>query len=172
MRSCWSRHTFRIGFDARREEAKRLNDGGASGNLSFTSFANFAGTCPTCAGQSLLNRSSILIGTSLAYWYRYPFAFYFQDDIKVKRNLTVNIGLRYEYPSAVVEKTNRATVLIDGLGAVLVNTNQLLDIDPTKTGPSSLFYRQAPLTVPRAGWAHRRDTVTFCRAPSTTIDGG
>lgn len=155
----WSRHTFKIGADARREETKRLNDAGVTGSLSFTSFANFAGTCATCAGQSLLSSSSILNGTSLAYWYRYPFAFYFQDDIKLKPNLTLNIGVRYEYPSAIVEKSNRGTNFLDGWGPVKVDTNQLLQINPALTGPGSIYYTQVPFTLPRAGYIH--DTKNF-----------
>ena len=147
----WSKHTFRFGYDQRREEAKRLNNGGGSGSVTFNTFANFAGTCATCAGQGLIQTSRILNGTSLAYWYRYPFGTYFQDDIKIKPNLTVNIGLRYEYPSAITEKTNRGTNIIEGLGPVLVGTNQLLDIDPAKVGPASIIYRQAPFTLSRQG---------------------
>src|SRR5204863_7342328 len=74
----WSKHTFKFGFDGRREEAKRLNDAGASGSVIFTNFANFAGSCAACAGQSLLNSSSILSGTSLSYWYRYPIGTYLE----------------------------------------------------------------------------------------------
>ncbi|MEO8026108.1 MAG: carboxypeptidase regulatory-like domain-containing protein [Bryobacteraceae bacterium] len=147
----WTKHTFRFGYDQRREEAKRLNNGGGSGSVTINSFANFAGTCATCAGQSLLQTSRILNGTSLAYWYRYPFGTYFQDDIKVKQNLTVNVGLRYEYPSAITEKTNRGTNIVEGVGPVLVGTNQLLDIDPTKVGAAAIVLRQAPFTLPRQG---------------------
>jgi hypothetical protein len=147
----WSRHTFKFGGDVRREEVKRLNDGGASGTVSFTSFANFAGTCATCAGQSLLNSSSIQEGTSLSYWYRYPWALYFQDNIKLTRTLTLNIGLRYEYPSAVREKTGRGTNFVDGLGPVLIGTNKLLNINPNLSGPASIFYTTSPITLPPAG---------------------
>jgi hypothetical protein len=147
----WSNHSLKVGFDGRKEETKRFINGAARGSVGFTSFANFAGTCATCNNQSLLNSSTILAGDTLAYWYRYPLGFYLQDDIKVKRNLTVNIGIRYELPFAVVEKSNRGTNFWDGIGPVLVGTNQQLVLDPTKTGPASLGYRTAPVTLPRAG---------------------
>jgi hypothetical protein len=147
----WSRHTLKFGFDGRKEETKRFINGSARGSVSFASFANFAGNCATCNNQSLLNSSTILAGDTLAYWYRYPIGFYFQDDIKVTPSLTLNIGLRYEIPFAVVEKSNRGTNFWDGIGAVLVGTNQQLAIDTTKTGPASLIYRTAPVTLPRAG---------------------
>ncbi|MBV9082787.1 MAG: TonB-dependent receptor, partial [Acidobacteriaceae bacterium] len=147
----WSKHTLRIGYDGRREETKRFINGGARGSVGFTSWANFAGNCATCNGTALLNTSSILVGDTLGYWYRYPFGFYLQDDIKVTRNFTVNIGVRYEIPSAVVEKTNRGTNFWDGIGPVLIGTNKMLTLDPTKKGSASLGYTTAAVTLPRAG---------------------
>ncbi len=165
----WSRHTFRFGGDVRREEVKRLNDGGASGTVNFTSFANFAGTCKTCLGQSLLNNSSIQTGTSLSYWYRYPFAFYFQDDIKASRSLTLNIGLRYEYPSAVREKSDRGTNFVDGVGPMLLGTNKLLEVNPNLVGPASIYYVPGPFTLPAAGTTSDKNNLApifgFAYAP-------
>lgn len=171
----WSRHTFRFGGDIRREEVKRLNDGGASGTVNFTSFANFAGTCKGCNGQSLLNTSSIQTGTSLSYWYRYPFALYFQDDIKVSRSLTLNIGVRYEYPSAVQEKTRRGTNFVDGVGPMLLGTNKLLEVNPNLAGPASIYYVPGPFTLPAAGTTSDKNNVApifgFAYAPQSSSGG-
>ncbi len=147
----WGRHTWRTGFDGRREETKRFVNGAARGVMAFANFVNFAGTCEACKGRSILNNSAILTGDTLGYWYRHPLGFFFQDDIKLLRNLTLNLGIRYELPSALVEKNDHATNFWEGIGAQMVGTNKVLDVDPSKRGPSALIYRDSPLTLPRAG---------------------
>ena len=84
----------------------------------------------------------------LAYWKRYPFDLYWQDTYKIKDNLTLNYGVRYEYPSAIYQTRQEATNFIPGVGPVLLGTNQVLTIDPTKTGPGFFCtYTQAPVTL-------------------------
>ncbi len=153
----FSRHTVRFGYHGRREEARRYLNGNMRGSITFLTFANFAGACAACGGRSLINNSTIRTGNTLSHWYRYPFAFYLQDDLKVKRNLTLNLGLRYELFSAVSEKDLRGTNFIEGVGPVLIGTNRLLDLDPTKVGPAALFYREAPFTLSRSGTAPDRN---------------
>jgi hypothetical protein len=138
-----SRHSFRWGYHIRREDARRFLDGSARGNFSFSSFADFA------AGQ--VNTSSFLYGLTLAYWRRYPWDLYWQDQWKIKDNFTLNYGVRYEYPSAIAQTRMQATNFIPGVGPVLLGTNQVLNIDPTKTGPASFFYTQAPFTLSSSG---------------------
>ncbi len=44
--------------------------------------------------------------------YNYYQAYYVTDTWQAKRNLTLNLGLRYELPGAVAERNNKATVLL------------------------------------------------------------
>jgi hypothetical protein len=147
----WTKHTLKFGYNGRREETSRFLDGNSRGALTFTDFDHFAGTCPECNGQSLLLSSTIRTGDTLAHWYRYPHAFYILDDIKVKPNLTVNVGLRWELPSVVTEKRLKGTNFVPGVGPVLDGTNQLLELDPTKKGPAAFSYGTAPFTLPAGG---------------------
>jgi len=138
-----SRHSWRWGVHARREDARRFLDGSARGQFNFSNFADFA------AGK--VNTATLLFGSTLAYWQRYPWDLYWQDTYKVKDNFTLNYGVRYEYPSAIHQVRNQATNFIPGVGPVLLGSNKVLAIDTTKKGPDSLFFTQAPFTLSDTG---------------------
>jgi hypothetical protein len=138
-----SRHSWRWGYHVRREDARRFLDGSARGNFSFASFTDFA------AGNA--NTATLLFGSTLCYWQRYPWDAYWQDTYKVKDNFTLNYGVRYEYPSAIYQTRNQATNFIPGVGPVLLGSNKVLAIDTTKKGPSSLYFTQAPFTLSDSG---------------------
>jgi hypothetical protein len=174
----FSRHTMRFGFQGRREEMRRYNNATMRGQLVFASFADFAGTCAACGGRSLLNSSTIRTGSTLGHWYRYAWAFWMQDDVRLKRNLTLNWGLRYELPSAMVEKNDRGTNFVEGVGPMLVGTTRILDLDPARPGPAGFFYREAPFTLPRGGYNPDRNNLApvagFAYSPNsrTVLRGG
>src|SRR5216683_2716280 len=138
-----SKHSWRWGYHIRREDARRFLDGSARGQFSFSNFADFA------AGR--VNTATLLFGSTLAYWQRYPWDLYWQDTYKVKDNFTLNYGVRYEYPSAIHQVRNQATNFIPGVGPVLLGSNKLLTIDTTKSGPGSFFFTQAPFTLSDSG---------------------
>lgn len=138
-----SKHTWRMGVHARREDARRFLDGSARGQFNFVNFGDFA------AGK--VNTSTLLFGSTLCYWRRYPWDLYWQDTYKVKDNFTLNYGVRYEYPSAIYQRQSQATNFIPGVGPVLLGTNKVLNIDTTKSGPASFFYTQAPFTLSDSG---------------------
>src|SRR5262249_45928320 len=70
---------------------------------------------------------------------------------KVRSNLTLNSGIRYEYPSAVYETRNHGSNFVPGVGMVVLGTNQLLDIDPTKKGRDALVLKQSPVKISSSG---------------------
>jgi hypothetical protein len=112
------RHNFRIGGEVR---DNRINMRGASfswGGGQFAFNRNFTQQNPT-AGTSGTQGSSIaslLLGypsggtvdnlSRTGFRWKY-YAVYFQDDIKVTRNLSVNLGLRYDYEAAPTERFNQ-----------------------------------------------------------------
>jgi hypothetical protein len=138
-----SKHAFRWGFHARREEARRFLDGSFRGTFNFSNFSDFA--------AGMVNTSTVRTGSTLAYWNRYPIDLYWQDTYKVKDNVTVNYGIRYEYPSAIYQRRRDATNFIPGVGPVLLDSNQVLSIDPTKTGFASLSLAPGPVTISSSG---------------------
>jgi hypothetical protein len=144
------KHSWRWGYHIRREDARRFLDGSARGQFSFSSFADFAGGTAN-KNIAQVNSATLLFGSTLCYWNRYPWDAYWQDTYKVKDNLTLNYGVRYEYPSAIHQTRNQATNFIPGVGPVLLGSNQLLTIDTTKKGPASLVLTQAPLTLSSSG---------------------
>src|SRR6202158_1239673 len=146
-----SKHSWRWGAHIRREDARRFLDGSARGNFSFSSFPDFATGGGVNKDLAQVNSATLLFGSTLCYWQRYPWDAYWQDTYKVKDNFTLNYGARYEYPSAIYQTRNQATNFIPGVGPVLVGTNQVLAIDTTKKGPASLFFTQAPFTLSDSG---------------------
>ncbi len=147
-----SKHSWRMGAHIRREDARRFLDGSARGQFNFTNFADFqGGTTPATVNVAQVNTATLLFGSTLAYWQRYPWDLYWQDTFKVKDNLTLNYGVRYEYPSAIHQVRNQATNFIPGVGPVLLGSNKVLAIDTTKSGPDSFFFNQAPFTLSDTG---------------------
>ncbi len=116
----YGRHTVTTGVDIRRMQsnvmAGTLGDA-CCGNYSYTTGLTASGNSniPTGAGglafgSFLLGvpNSAALAGLVLPYYYRWnTAAAYVQDDFKLKSNLTLNIGLRWQYNSPRAEKYDR-----------------------------------------------------------------
>jgi len=107
------KHVIKAGVSLRREQLNVLAHNRARGVFSFPSFAtapvviNSDGSTSfdsTSGGLSvaalmmgLSNNASSAAGDSTVHLRRWAQAYYIQDDFKITRNLTMNIGLRYEY---------------------------------------------------------------------------
>jgi hypothetical protein len=139
----WTRHTWRWGLHVRRESLRQYMDRASRGVLNFASFANFA--------RGLINSSSLRTGSTLAHWRRYPWDLYWEDRVKLRANLTLYYGVRYEYQSAASESGGRATNFVPGIGPMLVGTDQVLDVNPSLVGPGSLTFRRGPFALPASG---------------------
>ena len=138
-----SKHNFRMGYHIREEQARRYLDGSSRGTFNFVNWSDFA--------AGLVNTSTFRSGSTLAYWNRFPWDLYWQDQFKMKDNLTLNYGLRYEYPAAIYQNRFDATNFIPGVGPVLLGTDKLLTINPSGLGPAAFGYAQAPFSLTSSG---------------------
>src|SRR6266436_957118 len=80
-------------------------------------------------------------------------AYYFQDDWKVTPNLTLNVGLRYEYFSPPVQRGKATNFDLNGFVPSRQTFHGFPDIADTKDRPDSLVYADRNDFGPRVGFA-------------------
>jgi hypothetical protein len=114
------KHNLRFGADFRnlRENRNRFPNGTSPDLLYNATNATLArGPLDTAAAQQTGGEITMFLlgiplgnmGVNASYAERNSiYGFYVQDDFKVSRKLTLNLGLRYEVESATTERFNRA----------------------------------------------------------------
>ena len=101
------RHTWKMGAEIRRIWLNNTGEGVANATLTYTSPANFINNV---ADSISYNAELPIGGNRRTFWMGFV-----QDEIKARPNLTLTLGVRYEYFSVMHEVRNRSLV-VDPLG--------------------------------------------------------
>ena len=175
------RHYLKFGFDLRRGLSNNYNPTNASGEFSFgnlqTGISTTNGTGHPFASFLLGNGSGFQLLPGVSTYLSFPsYDFYFQDDFKVSKRLTLNFGLRYEPAFHFVEKYDRLTHfnpqtrLLDFAGEN-GNPRHFYKNDWNNIGPRfGLAYRWNDSTVIRAGYGMYFSSAPVASNPGTPLE--
>jgi hypothetical protein len=153
------RHNIRLGLTISPKHYDEITD--FSGNPSFNFDGRFTGTQGLGLGDMLLGlpiSAAGALGDSSQKMRTIFYAGYIQDDWRVRPNLNVNLGIRYEYAGSPVEQRGKALVFAPDLGTVVYANkgvrSSIVDPDYKNFAPRVGFAWRPSLlrnTVVRAG---------------------
>jgi trimeric autotransporter adhesin len=175
------KHTFRWGGDFRRIQVNTETDSNARGSFVFTglSTSQFVGTAPV-AGTGfdfadfllgLPQQTSAQFGENNYHFRGNSWDLYAQDEWKLRGNLTLNLGVRYEYVSPYTEIDNRIVNLdlSPGVLSMTAGTPAVAVVLPGQTGPyhgvfpDTLVRPDRNNFAPRLGFAWKPFSKTVVR---------
>jgi len=179
-----ARHEWKFGTDIRNVRDNILYDLDFIGQITFTGAANPEGISNPFAdlAEGLPSSSLHFVGNAARSYRITSYNFFAQDTFKLRPNLTLNYGLRYEYNTVIHDATNRATTfrpdrftqylspsadqtdlaVLEASGMITQNQGGLYNPDGKNFAPRvglawSLGQKQP--TVLRAGYGIFYDTV-------------
>jgi hypothetical protein len=123
LNKTFSAHSMKAGVELRQYgEDSRSTGNAQSGYYRFTNAYTRPGSVSSSDYQGLQNYASFLLGlpnstsisrTAAYSEYSRTWGFFVQDDWRVTNKLTVNLGLRYEFENALVERDNKSITDFD-----------------------------------------------------------
>jgi len=179
-------HQFSFGFDLVRHHLNHwqpeLSFGGPRGYLDFNGQTTALGTNGNASVTNQLNSyAQFLLGLSddvqkgvqyiLMTGREWQFGWFGQDRFQVTRNLTVTVGLRYEYYPLMtrsngkgIEQYNPTTNLVSLGGRGSVPENAGISVSHTLFAPhAGIAYRMGDKMVIRAGYGLNYDPIPYSR---------
>ena len=129
------KHVVKFGIDYARYQFNQPFFNNSRGTMTANGALTGGGTAAN--GNSvgdlllgMLNSSSNTTQTSRNYMREQGYGHFFNDDFKVTRTLTLNLGLRYELEMPAFDKYDRMTNFIPGINKVITSSDRYL---PTYT---------------------------------------
>ncbi|HEY6304510.1 MAG TPA: carboxypeptidase regulatory-like domain-containing protein [Terriglobales bacterium] len=121
-------HSFKMGVDVRRNLENSLFSV-ARGSYTFNDAIYFAGNtpgaefvgvnpdfCTTLSCSTINPNAQSELSPSIRHWRNWEVGAYFQDDWKATKQLTLNLGLRWDFYQRHTEEDNQVTTFILGPG--------------------------------------------------------
>jgi outer membrane receptor protein involved in Fe transport len=96
-------HQLKLGFDLRKLENTAPFLPFVNGQFTFNTTAALAANTPSA--------TNVAFGPATLVYGEYDKFFYFQDDWRIKPNLTLNLGVRYEHTGQPINLLNDVTTL-------------------------------------------------------------
>jgi hypothetical protein len=162
------RHLIKVGFDFR--YMKNLDDGLFTGNFNFnkdptTDPQNVGTTGQSMAAYLLGLPNSALrnIGDTAALMRKHDYSGYVQDDWRVTQNLTINLGLRYDYLGWPVHRDNKLGSFDLDAGKFIWDGTNPIDGSPANVR-RGIVEPNTKNFAPRFGWAYRLGDKTTIRS--------
>ena len=154
------KHNFRFGGDYRRVHRDFLGGSNSTGSFYFTGFYTGASLGDFLVG--LPQQSSIDSSSSKSYLRDNVFEAYAQDDWRIRSNLTLLYGVRYEFFAPYTEKDNDLSMIVSNPAGGFTSVAQA-HADSAPGLPDSLVYPFRVAFAPRLGVAWRLPKQTVIR---------
>jgi hypothetical protein len=137
------KHALKFGGEIHHNDVTNAAYGNARGSINF--LGGVVSAVPAPAGSSPLEdffagfpfKSTVEVGNPTLHLHNWAYGAFFQDDWRATRNLTVNLGVRYEFSTVLQEDHNLLGNFDPNLGLVQVGhqISNLYNPDHTNFGP-------------------------------------
>jgi outer membrane receptor protein involved in Fe transport len=154
------RHTVKFGGDANNYSTMRLNNGNGLGTYQFT--GQYSGNAVADLLFGIPSKASRALGDSRNPMFSSAYALYIQDDWKVSKNLTLNLGLRYDLQSPLRSADNRLVNMNLATGAI-----QLAGNPSTRRDIGNVINPNSPAFIPAL--AQAASGISFVNLGTSSI---